>query len=89
MTATPINEYTLENNTIFSIVGKGLKLNTSEDVKVFVDTIAQMEDLKEIRLGGNTIGVEAGQALADILKTRSTLKVITFEHSIAECFMTN
>jgi Ran GTPase-activating protein 1 len=75
MTATPINEYTLDNNTIFSIVGKGLKLNTSDDVKVFVDTIAQMDDLKEIRLGGNTIGVEAGQALADILKTRSTLKV--------------
>jgi Ran GTPase-activating protein 1 len=75
MTATPINEYTLDNNTIFSIVGKGLKLNTSDDVKAFVDTIAQMDDLKEIRLGGNTIGVEAGQALADILKTRSTLKV--------------
>ncbi|KAI8344775.1 hypothetical protein BC941DRAFT_341896 [Chlamydoabsidia padenii] len=34
-----------------------------------------MDDLKEIRLGGNTIGVEAGQALANVLKTRSTLKV--------------
>ncbi|CAO3587225.1 unnamed protein product [Absidia cylindrospora] len=73
--ATPINEYTLDNNTVFSIVGKGLKLNTSDDVKEFVDTIVQMDELKEIRLGGNTIGVEAGEALADALKSRSTLKV--------------
>ncbi|CAO3630857.1 unnamed protein product [Cunninghamella echinulata] len=65
----PINQYTLENNTVFSIEGKGLKLNTYDDVKDFVDTIVQMDDLKEIKLVGNTIGVEAAQALADALKS--------------------
>jgi Ran GTPase-activating protein 1 len=71
----PINEYTSENNTVFSIVGKGLKLNTAEDVQEFVDTINQMDDLEVIKLSGNTIGVEAGQALAEALKTKTKLKV--------------
>lgn len=72
---TAINEYTLENNTVFSIEGRGLKLNTADDVKEFVDTIAQMDDLQVIRLSGNTIGVEAGEALAAALKPKATLKV--------------
>ncbi|KAI7877442.1 RNI-like protein [Lichtheimia hyalospora FSU 10163] len=33
-----------------------------------------MEDLQVIRLSGNTIGVEAAQALADALKTKKNLK---------------
>ncbi|KAF7724155.1 hypothetical protein EC973_001280 [Apophysomyces ossiformis] len=70
----PINQYALENNTVFSIEGSGLKLNTADDVKDFVDAILQMDDLQVIRLSGNTIGVEASQALADALKTRISLK---------------
>lgn len=70
----PINEYTLENNTVFSIVGKGLKLNTAADVQEFVETINQMDDLQVIKLSGNTIGVEAGQALGEALKTKTHLK---------------
>lgn len=62
-------------NTVFSIEGKGLKLNTADDVKEFVEAIVQMEDLEVIRLSGNTIGVEAAQALAGALKNKKTLKV--------------
>ncbi|KAH8550784.1 hypothetical protein BGW37DRAFT_495855 [Umbelopsis sp. PMI_123] len=72
---SPINEYTLEDNTVFSIEGKGLKLNTAEDVQPFVDTILQMDDLQEIRLSGNTIGVEAGKALASALQSRKNIKI--------------
>jgi hypothetical protein len=72
---SPINEYTLEDNTVFSIEGKGLKLNTAEDVQPFVDTILQMDDLQEIRMSGNTIGVEAGKALAGALQSRNNIKV--------------
>lgn len=79
--AAPINEYTLENNTVFSIEGKGLKLNTAEDVKEFVETIAQMTDLQVIRLSGNTFGVEASEALAAALKPKTTLKVSALNHS--------
>ncbi|KAI8578047.1 hypothetical protein K450DRAFT_248763 [Umbelopsis ramanniana AG] len=72
---SPINEYTLEDNTVFSIEGKGLKLNTAEDVQPFVDTILQMDDLQEIRMSGNTIGVEAGKALASALQSRKNIKI--------------
>ncbi|KAI9496474.1 hypothetical protein BDB00DRAFT_809020 [Zychaea mexicana] len=72
--AESINLYTFENNTVFSIFGKGLKLNTSDDVQEFVDTILQMDALEVICLSGNTIGVEAAQSLAAALKTRPTLK---------------
>lgn len=71
----PINEYALDDNTVFSIEGKGLKLNTAEDVQPFVDTILQMDDLQILRLSGNTIGVEAGKALAGALKSRKNIKV--------------
>ncbi len=71
----PINEYTLEDNTVFSIVGKGLKLNTADDVKEFVETINKMDNLQVIKLSGNTIGVEAGQALVEAFKSKSKLKV--------------
>ncbi|KAI9286595.1 hypothetical protein BC943DRAFT_276020 [Umbelopsis sp. AD052] len=71
---SPINEYTLDDNTVFSIEGKGLKLNTAEDVQHFVDTILQMDDLQEIRMSGNTIGVEAGKALASALQSRKNIK---------------
>jgi len=72
---SPINEYTLEDNTVFSIEGKGLKLNTAEDVQAFVDTIVQMDDLQIIKLSGNTIGVEAGKALAEALQSRKNIRV--------------
>lgn len=73
--AVPINQYSLENNTVFSIAGKGLKLNTALDVQEFVETIDQMQDLQVIQLSGNTLGVEASQALAQALKTKTQLKV--------------
>lgn len=74
----PINKYTSENNTVFSIVGKGLKLNTAEDVQEFVETIQQMSELEVIHLSGNTLGVEASQALAEALKNKTHLKVLSF-----------
>jgi len=75
---SPINEYTLEDNTVFSIEGKGLKLNTAQDVQAFVDTIVQMDDLQVIKLSGNTIGLEAGKALASALQSRMTIKAANF-----------
>lgn len=76
--AVPINQYALENNTVFSIAGKGLKLNTAQDVQEFVETIEQMPNLEVIELSGNTLGVEASQALAQALKTKTHLKVKFF-----------
>mgnify|MGYP001940810930 CR=1 FL=1 len=60
---------------IFNILGKGLKLNSKEDISPYLTELEKIEPLHEIHLGGNTLGVGACQALADVLKTKKTLKV--------------
>ena len=61
---------------VFSIHGKGLKMTTRLDVAPYLKILEDMgEDVKEIHLGGNTLGVEACEALADIIKTKKNLQV--------------
>lgn len=62
---------------VFSIHGKGLKLNTREDMQPYIDVLDKMGDdnVREIRLGGNTLGVEACQALAESIKKQKSLQV--------------
>jgi Ran GTPase-activating protein 1 len=60
--------------TILSLHGKGLKLDSREDIEPWlkdVDPIA----IEEIHLGGNTIGVDASTALGEFLKKAINLKV--------------
>ncbi|KAG9305657.1 hypothetical protein G9A89_022579 [Geosiphon pyriformis] len=68
---------TLDNSRkVFSIAGKGLKLETALDVQEFVDTIKEAKDLEEVILSGNTFGVEASQAIADALQSKTELKIL-------------
>lgn len=60
---------------VFSLVGKNLKLNSKADIQPHLDELNQIPNLEEVHLGGNTLGVEACQALADVLKTKHSLKV--------------
>ena len=62
---------TIKNLTLH---GKGLKLNTREDIEPYLKDIDPTL-LEEIHLGGNTIGVEASQALAEFLAKTQILKV--------------
>lgn len=59
---------------ILSLQGKGLKLNTREDIVPHLKDIDPTL-LEEIHLGGNTIGVDASQALAEFLEKTQVLKV--------------
>ena len=61
------------SSNILSLHGKSLKLNTRADVEPYLT--ADPATLEEIHLGGNTIGVEAAQAIADYLKKTEVLKV--------------
>lgn len=67
-----------DESKIFSLVGQGLKLDTKADIQQHLEKLDQITDLEEIHLGGNTLGVEACQALADVLKNKKTLKVADF-----------
>lgn len=61
---------------VFSIHGKGLKLTTRDEVAPYCKALEEMgPEVTEIRLGGNTLGVEACQALAEVIQTKRQLKV--------------
>ncbi|EPZ36869.1 RNI-like protein [Rozella allomycis CSF55] len=62
----------MAQSKVFSLEGKGLKLNTAEDIQPFLDEITA--ETTEIRLSGNTFGVEAISALADALSITKSLK---------------
>ena len=60
--------------SIYSIHGKRLKLDTRADIEPYLREI-HPEVLEEIHLGGNTIGIEAAQALAEVLQKATKLRV--------------
>ncbi|KIP09690.1 hypothetical protein PHLGIDRAFT_102431 [Phlebiopsis gigantea 11061_1 CR5-6] len=63
--------------TVFSIQGRGLKLDTYADI---APVLAEYDPavVEEIHFGGNTIGIEASQALAAFLEKTQVLKVADF-----------
>lgn len=60
---------------LYSIHGKGLKLNTATDIEPYLVQMKAVEGLEEIRFGGNTLGIEACTALGQALRGHKTLKV--------------
>lgn len=64
-----------DSKKVFSLEGKGLKLTTAEDLEPHVKDLRALEDLEEIRLLGNTLGVGACKLLGEILSTKKTLQV--------------
>lgn len=57
-----------------SYKGLGLKLDTEESVEELVREIDQYQDLRALRLEGNTLGVEAAQAIAKALEKKDQLQ---------------
>lgn len=57
-----------------SYKGKGLKLDSTESVEELVRDIEQYQDLEALRLEGNTLGVEAAQAIAKALEKKDQLQ---------------
>lgn len=72
--ATPV---TAENT--FSLAGKQLKLDTAKDINSYLGDLAARKNVVKIDLSGNTIGIEASEALAQaILKHSETIEEINF-----------
>lgn len=63
---------------LFSLEGKGLKLDTAEDLEPHIAELRGMEDVEEVRLLGNTLGVGACKLLGEVLATKKNLQVGTF-----------
>ncbi|KIW86647.1 uncharacterized protein Z519_12772 [Cladophialophora bantiana CBS 173.52] len=63
-----------EASSTFSLAGKGLKIDTKEDLEKHIDLLTSSSSVTHIDLSGNTLGVSACAALAPILASKSTLQ---------------
>lgn len=63
------------SSNVFSLEGKGLKLDTAADVEKHIAALRSMPNVEEIRLQGNTLGIEACKLLGEVLETKKTLQV--------------
>lgn len=65
----------MANEKIFTLEGKGLKLDTAEDIEPHIKELRDNEDVEEVRFLGNTLGIGASEALAKVLETKKKLQV--------------
>jgi Ran GTPase-activating protein 1 len=61
---------------VFSLEGKSLKLDTAADIGPHLESLH--DDVEEVLLLGNTLGIGACEALAEALKTKKNLQVANF-----------
>ncbi|PSN62941.1 RNI-like protein [Corynespora cassiicola Philippines] len=68
----------MPGSKIFSLEGKGLKLDTAEDIEPHIKELRDNADVEEVRFLGNTLGIGASEALAKVLETKKKLQVANF-----------
>lgn len=65
----------VNSDKVFSLEGKALKLDTAEDLDVHIAALKAMDDVEEVRILGNTLGVGACKRLGEVLATKKNLQV--------------
>jgi Ran GTPase-activating protein 1 len=60
---------------VWSLEGQGLRLTTAEDIRPHLKDLQENNQVEEVKLLGNTLGIEACEALAKVLESKKTLKV--------------
>lgn len=60
---------------IFTLEGKGLKLDTGADLEPHIAALRAQDDIEEVRFLGNTLGIGACKLLGEVLATKKSLKV--------------
>ena len=64
--------------TKFSLTGKGLKLDTRADIEPYLKDV-DPSLVEEIHLEGNTVGIEAAEALGEFIAKATNIKVCPCE----------
>ncbi|KAH7328622.1 hypothetical protein B0I35DRAFT_473306 [Stachybotrys elegans] len=64
-----------DSKILFSLEGKGLKLDSAADIESHIAALRANDAVEEVRLLGNTYGVEACRVLGEVLATKKSLKV--------------
>lgn len=75
-----------EDDEVFSIAGKALKLTTKEDIQPHLDDLAKLKKCKKLDFSGNTIGTEASKALADFLGSTESVRDVVEEINFADMY---
>jgi Ran GTPase-activating protein 1 len=65
----------MSGSKVFSLEGKGLKLTSAGDIEPHIQDLKTNDQVEEVKFLGNTLGVEASEALAKVLETKKNLKV--------------
>ena len=60
---------------VFSLEGKSLKMTSAEDLEPHIKELRDMEDVEEVRILGNTLGIGACKLLGEVLSTKKNLQV--------------
>lgn len=68
---------------VFSLEGKGLKLDTAADLEPHIADLKAMDDVEEVRILGNTLGIGACKLLGEVLATKKTLQVCLLQFWLA------
>ena len=66
---------TEQTDKLYSLVGKQLKLDDAAAVQPYLDQLAALPDVEEVRFGGNTLGIQACEAIAKELESKRKLRV--------------
>ncbi|KAL7423130.1 Ran GAP Rna1 [Cryptotrichosporon argae] len=61
---------------VFSILGKGLKATTRAELEPYLSELAAMDNVEEVHFGANSLGVDACEAIAEVLKDKKSLKLV-------------
>ncbi|KAL5888980.1 Ran GAP Rna1 [Pyricularia oryzae] len=60
---------------VFTLEGRALKLDTAEDLDAHIAALKAMDDVEEVRILGNTLGIGACKRLGEVLSTKNNLQV--------------
>lgn len=71
----------MSDSKIFSLEGKGLKLDSAADIDPHIQALKENENVEEVRFLGNTLGIGASEALAKVLESKKKLQVCRMPHT--------
>lgn len=78
-----------DSSKIFSLEGRGLKLTSEADLEPHIASLRSQDDVEEVRILGNTLGIGACKLLGEVLSTKKSLKVSFAAHDLAAVAITN
>lgn len=75
-----------EEDQVYSISGKALKLTTNDDIKPYLKELVELKMCTKLDFSGNTIGTEASEALAKCISDNAQVRNSLVEVNFADLY---